>query len=309
MNLLGMLFITLSVMGGVIKGYCGKSVGTYAHTITDSAKLNFIRMVLCTAISLAVLSLQGNFMKLFTVSPVALIISLCAATASTIFIISWLMAVRGSAYMLVSVFTNLGVIVPIVLSALFFGDPIGINQILGLLILLVAIWLMLGYNKGLGGGLKVKDVILLTVCSIANGVCDFFIGSTARLGESLGTAFGITDISVDKTVFNFYMYLFSFIILFAFTGISSVAHHKAEIKITGKILRYMVLMAIFLFVNTYFKSLAGGLLTSSQLFSFNTGGGLVLATLMASIMFREKPTLKSIIGIILTFVALFVLKS
>lgn len=211
--------------------------------------------------------------------------------------------------MLVSVFTNLGVIVPLILCAVFFDEPISIMQIIGIVILLIAIWLMLGYNKGLGGGLTVKDVIMLTVCSVANGLCDFFIGSTSKLGTALGNTFGFKETAVDNTIFNFYMYLLSFIILLAFTGISSVSHHKAEIKINKKILSYMVLMAIFLFVNTYFKSLAGGLLTSSQLFSINTGGSLVLASIMASIMFKEVPNLKSIIGIILTFVALFMLKS
>lgn len=309
MNLLGLLFITISIFSGVIKGYCGKSVGTYAHTITDSSKLNVLRMALCTVISLAVLSLQGNFLNLFSISPITFIISFCAAAASTVFIISWLMAVRGSAYMLVSVFTNLGVIVPLILCAVFFDEPISIMQIIGIVILLIAIWLMLGYNKGLGGGLTVKDVIMLTVCSVANGLCDFFIGSTSKLGTALGNTFGFKETAVDNTIFNFYMYLLSFIILLAFTGISSVSHHKAEIKINKKILSYMVLMAIFLFLNTYFKSLAGGLLTSSQLFSINTGGSLVLASIMASIMFKEVPNLKSIIGIILTFVALFMLKS
>lgn len=309
MNLLGLLYISIAIFSGVVKGYCGKSVGTYAHTVTDSTKLNFIRMALCTAISLAVLSLQGNFLKLFSLSSVTLVISLCTAAASTIFIITWLLAVRGSAYMLVSVFTNLGVIVPIILCAVFFNETISISQIIGILVLLVAIWLMLGYNKGVSGGLTVKDLILLTVCSISNGVCDFFIGKTAKLGEVFGNVFGTAETTVDNTVFNFYMYLFSFIILLVFTGISSVAHHKAEIKITKKIIGYMVLMAVFLFVNTYFKSLAGGLLTSSQLFSINTGGGLVLASIMASIMFKEMPTLKSVLGIVLTFIALFMLKS
>lgn len=309
MNLLGLLFIVIAIFGGVVKGYCGKSVGTYAHTITDSAKLNFVRMMLCTAISLIVLILQGNFMKLFSISAVTLIISFLASVASTVFLISWLMAVRGSAYMLVSVFTNLGVIVPIILSAVFFNEPIGINQILGIIILIVAIWLMLGYNKGVSGGLTVKDFIMLFVCGIANGLCDFIIGSTSKLGSAFGKMLGTTEVAVDNTVFNCFMYLFSFIILFAFTGVSSVAHHKAEIKIDKKIFKYMILMAIFLFVNTYFKSLAGELLTSTQLFSINTGGSLVLASVMASIMFREKPNLKSVIGIILTFISLFVLKA
>lgn len=309
MNLLGVIFITISICSGVIKGYCGKSLGTYAHSVTDSAKLNFIRMIFCTIISLIVVTVQGNFSHIISVTPATLIVSALSALSTCIFIISWLMAVRGSAYMLVSVFTNLGVIVPISLSAIFFGQTISLYQIAGIVILLVAIWLMLGYNKGLNGGFTVKDFIMLLVCGVANGLADFFIGSTEKLGVAFNNAFSLGNAHIDDTVFSFYMYLFSFILLIGYTAFSSVTTHKAQIKIDKKIIIYLIVMAIFLFVNTYFKSLAGRLLTSAQLFSINTGGSLVLSSIMASIMFREKPTIKSTIGIALTFVALFFLKS
>ena len=308
MNILGLLFITISVFGGVIKGFCGKNLGTYAHTITDSAKLNCIRMIFCTLVSLVVIIFQGNFSHITSVTTVTLIIAGFASVFSCIFIISWLMSVRGSAYMLVSVFLNLGVIVPIVLSAIFFGQEINFMQICGIAILLVAIWLMLGYNKGLNGGFTVKDFLLLLTCGVANGLCDFFIGSTEKLGNIFKDTLSLESAHVDDTAFNFYMYIFSFVLLFVFTFFSSTTTHKATIKIGKKIILYLIVMAIFLFVNTYFKSLAGRLLTSTQLFSINTGGSLVLSSIMASIMFREKPTIKSTIGIILTFVSLFFLK-
>lgn len=308
MNLLGLLFITISIFAGVVKGYCGKNVGSQAENLTDSAKLNSLRMVLCTLISLIVLTAQSGFNSIINVPVFTLVVSALASIATCIFIISWLMAVRGSAYMLVSVFTNLGVIVPITLSAICFGESITLNKIIGILVLLVAIWLMLGYNKTLNGRFTVKDFIMLFVCGVANGLCDFIIGGAGKLTKALGGFFGTTDTAIDFGVFNFYMYVFSFIILLSYTFISSATHHKATVKIDRKILIYMTLMAIFLFVNTYFKTLAGELLTSSQLFSVNTGGSLVLASLMASIMFKEKPNLKSVIGIILTFVSLFILQ-
>lgn len=308
MNLLGLLFITISVFGGTIKGFCGKNLGTYAHSVTDSAKLNCIRMIFCTIVSLIVICFQGNLNHITSVTTVTLIIASFASVFTCIFIISWLMSVRGSAYMLVSVFLNLGVIVPIFLSAIFFGQTITLKEIIGIVILLVAIWLMLGYNKSLNGGFTLKDFLLLLVCGVANGLCDFLVGSTEKLGNILNTTFSLESAHVDDTAFNFYMYIFSFILLLGYTFFSSKTTHKAQIKIDKKIIVYLVIMAIFLFVNTYFKSLAGRLLTSTQLFSINTGGSLVLASIMASIMFKEKPTVKSTIGIVLTFVSLIFLK-
>lgn len=307
MNLLGLLFISISILGGTIKGFCGKNLGTYAHSITDSAKLNCVRMIFCTIVSFIVIIFQGNLKYITSVNTVTLIISMFASAFSCIFIISWLMAVNGSAYMLVSVFLNLGVIVPISLSAIFFRQPITVKEIIGIAILLVAIWFMLGYNKGLNSKFTIKDFIMLLVCGISNGLCDFFIGNTKTLGEILNSSLSLESKEVNATAFNFYMYIFSFVLLLGYTFFSSKTTHKAQTKINKKIIIYLVLMAIFLFVNSYFKSLAGELLSPTQLFPINTGGNLVLASIMASIMFKEKPTVKSIIGIVLTFVALFFL--
>ncbi len=305
MNLLGLLFITISVSAGVAKGYCGKRIGTYAETITDSAKLNVLRMILCSAITVVVIAFQGNLKNILSVSPLTLIVSALCALSMSIFIIAWLMAVRGTAYMLVNVFLNLGVIIPIALGTIVFDESIGIKQIIGILILLVAIWLMLGYNKQLNSKFTFKNFLVLLACGIFNGLSDFFLGSTSKISDK----FGGGDLGViDTTVFSLFLYLFSFILLLGYTLTAHVAHHKAKIKINKRIVITMSLMAAFLFINTYFKSLAGANLTSFVLFSTNTGLSLVFASIMAAYALKEHPNLKSIIGIVLTFIALFFLK-
>lgn len=305
MDLLGLLFITVSVFAGVAKGYCGKRIGTYAETITDSAKLNVLRMILCSVITVAVIAFQGNIENIFNASPLTLIVSALCAFSMSVFIIAWLMAVRGTAYMLVNVFLNLGVIIPITLGTILFGEEVGVKQIIGILILLVAIWLMLGYNKQLNAKFTFKNFLVLAVCGIFNGLSDFFLGSTSKISNTFGgEKLGV----IDTTVFSFFLYLFSFILLLGYTTTANFAKHKAKIKINKKIVITMTLMAAFLFINTYFKSLAGARLTSFELFSTNTGFSLVFASIMAAFMLKEHPNLKSVIGIVLTFVALFFLK-
>ena len=63
-------------------------------------------------------------------------------------------------------------------------------------------------------------------------------------------------------------------------------------------------MAVCLFANSYFKTLAAGLLNISELYPLNQGAALILASVMSAVAFREKLTPKGILGILLSFVGL-----
>ena len=66
-------------------------------------------------------------------------------------------------------------------------------------------------------------------------------------------------------------------------------------------------MSVCLFANSYFKTLAAGILPSAKLYPLNQGASLILSSFMSMIFFKEKMTGKCIIGIILSFIALLVI--
>ena len=66
-------------------------------------------------------------------------------------------------------------------------------------------------------------------------------------------------------------------------------------------------MALSLFANSLFATLAAGKLTSAQLFPLTQGSTLALAPVMAALFFGEKPRPRLIVGIVLCFSGLIIM--
>lgn len=66
-------------------------------------------------------------------------------------------------------------------------------------------------------------------------------------------------------------------------------------------------MSVALIANSYFKTKAAAYLDSAQLYPLNQGAALILSTLMASVFFKEKLTVKCVIGIFIAFIGLFII--
>jgi multidrug transporter EmrE-like cation transporter len=66
-------------------------------------------------------------------------------------------------------------------------------------------------------------------------------------------------------------------------------------------------MALCLFANSYFKTLAAARLDAVLMYPLNQGAALILSSAMASLLFREKLTAKAIAGIVLAFAGLVII--
>ena len=70
---------------------------------------------------------------------------------------------------------------------------------------------------------------------------------------------------------------------------------------------YIAVMAIFLFCNSYFKTLAAADLPAVQLYPLSQGTALVLSMLMSALFFKEKIKPICVIGAIVLFIGLLFL--
>ena len=104
-------------------------------------------------------------------------------------------------------------------------------------------------------------------------------------------------------MFNFYTYLFATIIL---CGVYFAIGKKGETqKADFKGLVWLILLvAVCLFANSYFKTLAAGRLDAILLYPLLQGSSLVLSTVLSAVFFKEKITLKAVVGILLAFVGI-----
>ena len=292
---MGYLFLLIALLAGAAKGYCGKKTSGYTDRFGDAILANGIRMVLCIVIGFVIILAGGDLSTLIP-SAQMLGISALSGVFTAIFVVTWLISVKQSAYMMVDIFLMLGVLIPLLASNIFFGETIKMTQWLGIALLFVAVIIMCSYNNAIKAKLTPSSFILLFLCGVANGIADF--------SQKLFTKC-ISDSSA--AAFNFYTYLFAGLILMVFFAVTYKKDEPVDKPKIKKIFGFILIMAICLFANSFFKTLASGYLSAVLLYPLNQGCALILSAVMASAFFKEKLTGKAILGILIAFSGLLVI--
>lgn len=295
---MGYLFLALTLLAGSTKGYCGKKTSGFVREYKDAMFTNFVRMVLCILISFLLLALSGR-LSLLAVDLNVVLITLLSGVTTSVFVVAWLLAVRRGAYMMLDVFLMLGVIVPLLLSEFLFDEKIRLNQWAGLLVLLVAVVIMCSYNNQIKEKMSLKSLGLLVLCGIANGLTDF--------SQKLYVK---TVADSSAAVFNFYTYIFSALVLLVFylgAKVTDKTGSSSETDVLRRVGGYVAVMSVCLFLNSYFKTMAAGILPSAILYPLSQGASLILSSFMSMLFFKEKLTAKCITGIALSFAGLLII--
>ncbi|MBQ9132191.1 MAG: EamA family transporter, partial [Clostridia bacterium] len=157
------------------------------------------------------------------------------------------------------------------------------------------------YNASIKGKMTPTSLLLLTLCALSNGVTDF--------SQKL---FVKTLPEDDPAVFNLYTYAFAALILgICFLLLRRKERNAPDLQAPRQILRpiigYVAVMAVCLFLNSYFKTLAASHLTATQLYPLNQGGSVILSMLMSAILFRERINARCVAGVTISFVALLMI--
>lgn len=292
---MGYLFLTIALFAGATKGYCGKKTSGHTPQISQAILANLVRMLFCAAIGVVwVLVMEGP--QALIPSGQMLLIALLSGVATAVFVVTWLISVKKSAYMLLDVFLTLGTLIPLSASSLFFEESVKLTQWGGMGVLLLAVLIMCSYNSTVKTKITLPALLLLVLCGIANGVADF---SQKLFAKQLPNG--------PVAAFNLYTYISSAAVL-AITYVcirkKDVAADKMQL---GKIIGYIGIMAVCLYAHSYFKTLAAGHLSAVLLYPLNQGSAMVLSALMASVFFKEKLTAKAVIGMVTAFAGLLII--
>ena len=298
---MGYLFLSVALAVGIAKGYCGKKTSFAISSNSDSMIMNVLRMCICILIGFLLIVAQNDIASLKT-DGFTLLVTAISGVASAAFVVSWLLSVRTGAYMMVEVFLLIGVIVPIVLCRILFAEAIGYWQIIGIAVLLVAVFIMCTYNNSVKGKLSLGSLALLLICGLSNGFADFSQKLFVR-----------TRPDGSVTMFNFYTYVFAAAaLLIAYVIFRKIDEKngnepRAPFQVIKPIWIYVLIMAACLFANSFFKTRAAQYLDAVQLYPLNQGCSVMLSLLMSSIVFKEKVNAKCILGICLSFMALLMI--
>lgn len=296
---MGYIFLSIALAAGIIKAYCGKKTSNYTEDIKDAMLANSIRMFFCVCIGFILILIQG---QLGFLKPDLSILAITAFSglSTAVFVVTWLLSVKHGAYMMVEVFLMLGVLIPMAAGSIFFDEAIGLSGWIGMAVLTAATLIMCSYNHSQKKTFTAVSLLLLILCGTASGLADFSQKLFVR-----------TLPEIPVSVFNFYTYVFSALVLIpSFLLFSKKDGLKGSVKnnpIFSKIFGYILVMSVCLFANSYFKTKAAVDLDAAQLYPLNQGCALILSTLMAALLFNEKMTLKCAVGLVLAFIGMILI--
>ncbi len=297
---MGYLYLSLALAFGLVKAYCGKRSSSAANCTYNAILINTVRMILCVLIGGIIVIISG-VSSLALATPKAILIALLCGVSTASFTVCWLLAVHTNAYMMVEVFVMGGIVIPLTLCAILYKESIGPIQIVGVILLLIAVYCISTYRKTEKASLSIKSFLILLLCAVSSGLSDFSQKLYIREIEN-----------ADISVFNFYTYLFAAVALLAVFLVIRAKEKatdtlKSPREIIKPIFHYVVIMAVCLFLNAYFKTTSAKYLDAVLLYPLSQGCAVVLSLFMSIFLFKEKITAKGIIGIVLSIIAMILI--
>ncbi len=292
---MGYLLLSVALFSGAAKGYCGKRIGGYTENFKDALTANIFRMLMCIVIGLVIILFTEDISQLVPSAEV-IAISALSGISTAVFVVSWLISVKKSAYMMLDIFLMLGILIPLIAGKILFDEDIRIIQWLGIAVLFIAVIIMCSYNNTVKGKMTPFSFVLLLICGISNGITDF--------SQKL---FVTRQPNIPASVFNLYTYIFAGLTLIIAYLLLNRNNANSQRTPLGKIIPYIIVMAVCLFANSYFKTLAAERLNAILLYPLNQGAALIISTLMSSFLFKEKLTVKAVIGIAVAFTGLLII--
>ena len=295
--MIGYLFLFIAILAGVAKGYCGKKTSEYVNGITDGLILQILRLILCVLIGLCIFAFSKEQSQ---IDGIVLLIALLNGIANAIFLLSWIFSIKSGAYLFVDIcLTTGGILIPCIGGHLFFKNTITPLQYIGIIIMLIAVLVMNGYNSSVTNNkTSFLNTILLVCVAISNGIMGFCEKLFAYYTSNNAIHCGLS-------VFTLLTFAFGTIVLLIAL---SLVCKRNKIKIKScfqsfafkKIGIYLILISAFLFFNTYLTTMTNTHINNTVLiYPLKFGSNLILSAVMASVVFKEKMNWRSVLGITL----------
>ena len=201
------------------------------------------------------------------------------------------LAMQSGTMVITSAFTTAGLIVPCVFGVLLFGETMTAWQWCGVAVFIAASFLLSASAKDQNNKFSGKTVLLLLGTFLANGgtmLCQKALTYINPTGSV--TLFSFCSFAVPAVAFALYL------MVAASKGITETLNRKIYMPI--------VLLAVALFLINQMVTEATKYVPSAILFTVPNGGNNVIAALLAALFFKEKMTVKSTIGLLLSIVSL-----
>lgn len=293
-----------------VKGYCGKRTSSAVRHTGDAYLFNLLRMLLCMLIGIVLVCAEGaqGFLRL---EGGMLAICALAGVANAAFLVSWLFAVQKNAMVSVDVSLTLGSLLPSVLCALLFHEPLSWAKMIGFALIVFASVILAGHSKQTVGSSGSLGFLLLIFATVGDGLSNFAQQLYKQYYTEVGSL--ARGVYYPKTVYHFYTYVFAALTLALILLGYSLYHRgraasardsadpsprSARSSLSPRILGHIFIMAVCLFAANYFQTVATNDygVSSQMLYPIIKGGCLITVNFTAMLFFHERITRRSMLG-------------
>lgn len=292
---MGALYIGIILCCRVAQHLFNKRSSMMVKGIHETLRFSGVRMCVSALLAFGLIILGGGGMKLDAVTVILSVISGITLSSSTFFS---LYAMKTGMVSLVSLFGTAGMIIPCLAGVFLFNTPIGPMQWVGFGLFLVASYLMIMGSKATVKGFSVKTLMMLIAVMLSEGI--------TMLSQQMFTQY-VPDGNVS--VFSFLSFgILGVAILTALTVLKG--KDKVDMKpLPKQLLLYGVILAVAVLIINQLATLATAIVPPVILFTFINGGSTVIAAIVAAVVYKEKLTLRSVLGITLGILSFVIIKA
>ncbi len=290
------LYIIIILLFRVVQAFYNKSSSNEIKNIPMLIGYNAYKHTISATLGLLLIIIAGNGFKINLLTVIIALFSGLSLFASSF---CGIYAMKSGTVCLSSIFGTAGMIIPIIAGVLLFNKPVSTMQFVGLVIFFVAVYLLIGASKKIYENFTYKTLLLLIGVLISNG-CTMF-------AQQLFTTY-VPD--GDVSVFSFISFgIIAIMSAIIYKSSTTTPKAKEENRLNKRLLTCGIALATAVFVINQFATISTKLISPIILFTFINGGGTIISTIVAAIVYKEKISKKSAIGIILGVVSLIIIKA
>ena len=283
--------VVLLIMSLAISFTYSISRKVYTARVTGSFAPIFMFNAVSAVASILTLLIMGGIGK---ISLFTLALGLLFGLATLVQQVTTLEALRTGPLALTTTIVSCSTVIPAVSGALFFGEQLKIAHIIGILLMLASFFFAVEREDG-GKKASWRWFLFCMIAFIATGS----IGTMQKIHQN-------TEYKGELNGFLIIAFLFSFVAS-AVAYVSYIVKNrniKTE-KVHTPLSLWLIMLALMIISGVSFGAVnnlnlyLSGVMESAVFFPIVNGGGLVLTTLAAFLIFRERLSLKQWVGVVL----------
>lgn len=288
------LYIGIILIFRVVQALFNKRSSIEVKNIPMLVGYNAYKNSISAVLGLVLILIAGNGFRL---NGLTVVIAGCSGLALFFSGFCSIYAMKSGTVSLNSMFGTAGMIVPILAGAILFGKPVAPMQWVGLAVFFFSAWLLIGGSKQVYTNFSLKTLLLLIGSLAANGA--------TMLCQQMFTAY-VPD--GDVSVFSFLSFGIIALLSAVFYRSLATGQRQQAAKPSKALLVCGVALAVSVFVINQLATLSTRLISPVILFAFINGGGTIISTVVAAVVYKEKISKKTAAGILLGITSLLLIK-